>query len=148
MSLIEFPDISFDNWRRWDERPRPSHDYEVPYEFGILGIYILAAAELKPGNSVAPNPKDLPQEVLYIGMSTHVDSRLEKHHMAVSRYKAEYSDASCQNLWFSTWLSDWTNTALSKRISPVAEATLAFYERGIILMYVRKFECLPALNRK
>lgn len=145
MSLIEIPYLLFDDCRKWSSRPRPSQDFDVPLGFGILGLYVLAAsAEEPPPLSTA----DLPKEVVYIGMSRHVDRRLERSHNGVSLYKSTYSDAACTSLWFSVWRSEWSSGAHRFGVDPIALATVAVYERAVILAYARKHGELPALNRE
>jgi hypothetical protein len=110
---------------------------------------MIAAADAKPGNTNSPDPANLPKEIFYIGMSSHVDGRLEKHHKAVAQYKMNAGPGGHQKLWFSTWDAAWTNSW--PRTSPksiVEAATLAFAERGLILAYALKHGCRPAMNRE
>ena len=145
--LFEVPHLAFAKWRKWIARPRPSHDMDVPSEFGMLGLYMLACSDTTPpGNSTSPDTADLPEEVIYIGMSRHVDRRLESSHNAVARYKKKYADEPCSGLWFSSWSSEWSSWS-SKTCGPVERATLVFYERALILAYAKRFGRLPALNR-
>lgn len=146
MAQLEIPKLAFNGWRKWSARPRPSQNFEVPLEFGILGLYLLAEAEGIPGDDLAPNSENLPEEVLYVGMSTHVDRRLERTHNAVTRF-ADSKGANMNNLWFAVWQSEWTNTNLKQSRGIIALATLAVYERALILAYARKFGRLPNLNR-
>lgn len=148
MHLMNIQKLQFGAWRKWRERPRPSQDRDVPPDFGILGIYILASSETKPGAVDYPSTTNPQEEIVYIGMSGNVDRRLERTHGAVVRYKTMYSDPSCRKLWWSIWCSDWTNMSSRTPAGVLAAATLAAYERGLILAYAQAHKHLPSLNRE
>jgi hypothetical protein len=118
----------------------------VSLEFGILGLYLLAEADVKPSSGHALKAGELPEEVVYIGMSRHIDRRLEKTHHAVTRY-TKSENAELSRLWFATWQSEWTNFGLKRKGGLVGLATLALYERALILLYAKKYGRLPKLNR-
>ena len=118
----------------------------VPEAFGVIGLYVLAAS------TETPNPLDFsdedafPPEVIYIGTSTHVEQRLERHHGAVSRYRKNSSDAQCQKLWFSYWHSEWSHDKGHQKPMPLALASVAFHERALLLAYVVQYGRYPILN--
>lgn len=145
MPLIEVSSLRFWDWQKWDARPRPSRELDVPKDFGMLGLYLLAASDARPGSTDAPSVADLPEEVIYIGMSNFVERRVERYHTKVLEYRKSYADESCQKLWFSTWQSEWSNDSPS---GTVASASLAFCERALILAYADKHGHYPALNCK
>lgn len=143
MTFLDIPDLSFDKWRKWAERPRPSLDLDVFSEFGIIGLYILAEFTSDLDVAAAVNLKELPEKILYIGMSTNVHRRLEKTHRAIQMYLAqEYADTS------TTWQSDWHNSSPKRPYGIISRATLALYERALNLVYARKYARFPKLNRE
>ena len=146
MPTVEIPTIAFSEWRRWYARSRPSREFDVPADFGILGLYVLAAADLILVEQPAEE-RFLQTDVLYIGMSTHVEQRLAYTHKAVSTYRTEFNDQQCSKLWFSSRHSDWNNRDLRKPHGAVALATVALYERFLLLSYAGKHGQFPRLNR-
>ena len=104
----------------------------------------------EPGSPpIATDPyKQLQAHVLYIGKSTQVEQRLERTHKAVAKYRVQFDDKHCEKLWFSTWHSDWTSMESDGRRKAVNLASMAYYERAVILAYVRKHGRLPVLNRE
>lgn len=148
MALIEIPHLRFDPWKRWTGRDRPSQEFDVPESFGILGLYVLAVShEGPPAGQPAFSSEELPEAIVYVGMSTHVDRRLELAHKAVSRYREDSSDLNCANLWCARWYSDWSNSPGSSDIV-VQLATIAVYERALIHAYASKYGRLPKFNRE
>lgn len=144
-TMFEVPHLQFSTWKSWKSRPRPSSELDVPSEFGILGIYLLSSWYEGPPTK-PPEPKDLPAEMVYVGMSRHIDQRLEQRHSAVVRYRVECSDIACQRLYFATWRSDWSSRSISS-MSPTARARLLLYERALIVLYAEKHGRLPRFNR-
>ena len=143
--MIEVPPLHFSAWKPWRHRSLPSQDYEVPAGFGILGLYLLAHWKDAPP-STRPDAAKLPAEVFYIGMSRHIDQRLEQPHGSVERYKREFEDRARAHLYFSTFSSGWSSHSHAST-DPVQRAELAFYERGVILRYARTHGRLPLFNR-
>ena len=92
--------------------------------------------------------RHLQPQVVYIGMSTHVERRLERNHAGVARYRKHFEDPKCKNLWVSIWHSDTTNWDLGKPAGVVGCATIALYERALLLAYALKHLRLPVLNRR
>ena len=75
---MDEPVVRFSKWKKWIYRDRLSEEFDVPDDYGLLGVYLLAA----------PLPSDqelyhLAPEVIYIGMSSHVTKRLDKNHVTV-----------------------------------------------------------------
>jgi len=143
-ALADYEHIWFDPWKPWHMRYRPSLDFEVPESFGIFGIYLIAAFQSTPVKKEI-EPTSLPKEVVYIGMSSHVDRRLEKSHSAVRKYRRETGDERCENLWYGRAYSSWSN-GVSGNIE-MARAYIVYYERALILEYTRANEALPKYNR-
>ena len=143
MPQLDLPQFTFSQWERWRSRPRPSQVFDVPAEFGIRGLYLLANSESAPIAEDYADEKYLHPQVIYIGESSHVDQRLERTHNAVRRYREANGDANCDKLWFSVWRSQWTNWDRA-----LAGASLALYERALLLAYVKRHEKYPALNRR
>jgi len=148
MLQIDVSAVRFNSWYRWSLRPRPSQEFDVPVNFGILGLYVLGTGEDKPGAGLAPSGSDLPADIVYIGSSAHVDRRLERWHDAVARYKREFGDDRCSRLWISIWYSDWTNSWEGTGRGVVAQTRLLAYERALIHAYAVQNGRLPALNRE
>lgn len=138
------PEIQFDDWARWDARAKLADELDVPESFGIFGLYLLAHSVGMPETSLG-SKKHLSENVIYIGMSSHVDSRLENHHSKVAEYKTEYDDPSCKNLWLTTWMSDQTNDS---KTQTYGRTYTSFLERLLILEYVEKFGNLPRFNKE
>ncbi len=149
MANLEVPPLLFTEWHRWIARSRPSQNLDVPPEFGILGLYLLARsdAEAFPAE-LGTDERHLHSQVVYIGMSTHVEQRLERTHAGVRRYREHFEDSRCKNLWFSVWHSDISNWHLEKPAGVVARATIALYERALLLAYAKKHGRLPLLNKR
>src|SRR5205807_6869406 len=113
----------------------------------LLGLYLLAAADQDP--NVGDTKKEyLKSEVVYIGMSTNVDQRLERTHKAVARYCRNYTDPGGQRLWFSLWQPGWTNRERSSARRAVRLASIALYERVLLLAFATEHGFLPVLNRE
>lgn len=142
--LADYEHIGFDPWRPWAHRDRPSQDYEVPESFGIFGIYLIAEFQ-NPPKKLEIDTSSLPKEVIYIGMSSHVDRRLEKSHSAVRKYRSETGDEQCRNLWYARAYSEWSNGYAEG--ARIASAYIAYYERALILEYTRANQQLPKYNR-
>ncbi|KVC70607.1 hypothetical protein [Burkholderia ubonensis] len=82
MAAIEIPAIEFPQWRRWAHRERSSRNSDVPVSFGLLGIYMLATSDVDAESAIGAD-RYLDEAVIYIGMSAHVEQRLERSHEAV-----------------------------------------------------------------
>nr|WKF58243.1 hypothetical protein HUO10_002741 [Paraburkholderia busanensis] len=149
ITRMDIPQIIFDDWSRWNDRGRPSHEIDdVPSDFGCLGLYLLATSDVD-SHTGAGSAKHLHPGVLYIGMSTHVDRRLERYHSAVRAYRREQDDRTCQRLRFSAWRSEWSMYARPGIAKPVVEiAALKLYERALLYEFARKYGRLPPLNRE
>ena len=143
--MFDFPVVSFDVWRRFSTRPRLADEHSVPPDFGILGIYLLSAWESDPAPSEATK-RHLSESVIYIGMSTHVMRRLDRHHDAVRRYSAEFNDPERKRLFYSQWESDWTNSDREHIVRNLA--LLKYIESALIAQYAVQFHRRPALNRE
>lgn len=142
--ITEYKHISFDDWKPWDLRLKLSEEFDVPEEFGIYGIYLVAEFETAPEVRKI-TPISIPEEVIYIGMSSHVDRRLEKSHSAIRKYMEESGDSNCEKLWFGRAQSSWTNSQLEGQA--VATAYMAYYERALILEYTRSYGKFPRFNK-
>lgn len=147
MTSIAVPNFGFTEWRRWSTRARPSQDFDVPRSFGILGLYLLAVSESDLSATAGTADQYLQQHVIYIGKSTHVEQRLERTHQAVARYRTQFDDNKCKSLWFSVWHSGWSNMQHDISREAIALASIALYERALILDFVQKNGRLPVLNR-
>lgn len=147
MVNIEVPRIIFGEWRKWRTRFRPSQDMDVPTNFGILGLYLLAAHETEIAPDESPEERHLNERVVYIGLSAHVEQRLERTHHAVAKYREDFADTKWTNLWFTVWHSDWNNREHDTSRKTVALASIALYERALLLAYAKKHGRLPALNK-
>ena len=139
---------AFEKWISWGHRPklRDGDIQGVPRRFGLFGLYLLAHAE--DGTSLegaAGSDRHLLSNVVYIGMSTHIDQRLSAH-SAVRRYRQRYDDRQCSRLWLSVWHSGTTSFADTSSRS-IAHTELALLERLLLWQYAHTFKRLPALNR-
>lgn len=139
----DIPDLVFSPWRHWKGRPRPSKQLDVPVDWGLLGLYLLASEDALVALDQPGHKRHVASQILYIGMSRHVDRRLEKHHSGVRRYKERYGDADGAKLVFSMWQSSWSNTVENS----VHDAALAMYERILLWEFAKANGRLPALNR-
>jgi hypothetical protein len=148
MAQLVVPDLPFGLWRAWRDRDRPSVELDgVPSDFGCLGLYLLATSEVDD-DTAAVQGKRLHPAVVYIGMSTHVDRRLERDHNGVRAYRKEEVGRACQRLRYSAWRSAWTMYAgRGTPASAVEMAALAFYERALLYDFARVHGRLPRLNR-
>ena len=147
--MLQIPTLSFSRWVPWRHRLHIADELDVPTEFGILGIYLLASWPDAPP-ATPPDPKDLPSEIIYVGMSKHIDRRIEKPHAAVLRYVLDCEDNACERLYFSTWRSEWSSW--SGRMSadpsaPIKRARLHLYEQALIVRYAQTNGRLPKFNR-
>jgi hypothetical protein len=145
MAAIEIPVIEFAQWKRWAHRQRPSREFDVPIGFGLLGIYILATSAVDVESSIGAD-KYLDEAVIYIGMSAHVEQRLERSHEAVKAYKRQSGDLATNNLRFTVWHSGATKGPHERKGPVVQAATIAIYERVLLLKYAEKFGRLPRFN--
>lgn len=149
MNPPDLPVFRFSSWEHWSTRSRPSTDLDgVPEAFGILGVYMLAASAAKPTAIDLTKSTHLPSEVVYVGLSCQVEQRLERSHSAVRRYREQQADTGCNNLWYCHWRSDWSRHRGIREAAPLAYASIALYERALILAYVKQYGKLPALNRR
>lgn len=144
MQLV-VPNLPFGPWHAWHNRDRPSVELDgVPSAFGCLGLYLLATSEVDDDKAAVPE-KHLHPAVIYIGMSTHVDRRLERDHSGVRAYRKEEVDRACHRLRYSVWRSEWTMYA--GHGGPAVElAALALYERALLYDFARVHGRLPRLN--
>lgn len=145
MATIEIPVIEFPQWSQWAHRERPSQNFDVPVGFGLLGIYLLATSDVDTV-SVVGIDRYLDEAVIYIGMSKHVEQRLEGSHDAVKAYKQESGDLGAKHLRFTVWHSGATKGPYERKGSAVAAATIAMYERVLLLKYAETFGRLPRFN--
>ncbi|SAK70302.1 hypothetical protein AWB82_04209 [Caballeronia glebae] len=146
MATIEISAIEFPHWKKWANRERPSRNFDVPVGFGLLGIYVLATSEVDAGLS-AEADRDLNEAVIYIGMSEHVERRLEQRHDAVDAYKQQSGDIAAENLRFTIWHSGAAKGQYERKAPVVAAATIAVYERVLLRQYAEKFGRLPRFNK-
>lgn len=148
MAALDIPIFAFSKWWRWRSRSRTSQDLDVPANFGLLGLYLLAMSESDLSSQASKGESHLQEQVIYIGMSTHVDQRLERTHLGVRRYRKVYGDNQCLKLSFSTWHSEATNSNLQRPAGVVACSEVALYERVLLLAYARQHGRLPVLNKR
>ena len=138
---MEEPEVDFSKWRKFKNRDRLSEDFDVPDDFGLLGVYLLAS----------PLPSDqelhhLAGEVIYIGMSSHVTKRLDRSHKAVRQYRDEIGDDSVENLYYSEWSSPWSNWDQKSTIGQAQLAYIHYVERKLLWEYAKKHGGLPRFN--
>jgi hypothetical protein len=138
---MDEPEVCFSKWRKYIYRDRLSEESDVPDDYGLLGVYLLAS----------PLPSDqelyhLAPEVIYIGTSSHVTKRLDKSHKAVCQYKDEFGDNSIENLYYSEWLSPWSNWDQNSNIGQAQLAFIHYTERKLIWEYAQKHHRLPRFN--
>jgi hypothetical protein len=145
MAAIEIPAIEFPQWRRWAHRERPSWDLDTPVGFGQLGIYMLATSDVGDDSAIGAD-RYLAEAVIYIGMSAHVEQRLERSHESVKAYKQQSGDLAADNLRFTVWHSGATKGPYERKAPVVEAATIAVYERVLLLKYAEKFGRLPRFN--
>ena len=138
---MDEPKVYFSEWRKWIYRDRLSDDFDVPDDFGILGIYLLAAP--LPSQD---EPRHLAPEVIYIGLSSHVTRRLDKSHEVVQQYRKESGDNEAVNLFYSEWLSPWSNWDQNTNIGKSQLAYIQYIERKLIWDYAKKYHELPKFN--
>ena len=138
---MDEPKVYFSKWRKWIYRDRVSDNFDVPDNFGILGIYLLAAP-LPSQNEIL----HLAPEVVYIGMSSHVTRRLDKSHKAVQQYQKDSGDNEAANLYYSEWLSPWSNFDENTDIGKSRLAYIQYIERKLIWDFAKKYQRLPKSN--
>lgn len=145
MAAIDIPPIEFPGWKRWANRELPSRNFDVPAGFGLLGIYLLATSDVDD-KSATGTDRYLDEAVIYIGMSAHIEQRLERSHKAVNAYKQQSGDLAAQDLRFTVWHSGATRGAYERKAPVVEAATIAVYERVLLLKYAEEFGRLPRFN--
>lgn len=141
--MIKEPNIIFSKWRRWSHRHCLTEDFDVPRDFGILGIYLFASPE--PTDSIK---RHILSNVIYIGMSTHITRRLDKRHKAIRQYQEIFNDPGEQQLYFCEWQSPWTNWDIKKESGAEQLAFVRYIERKLIWEYAKKFHRLPIFNKR
>jgi len=134
------PKVEFSIWKKLKNRDRLRDDFDVPEDFGLMGVYLLAS----------PFPSDhglhhLAGEVVYIGMSGHVTKRLDQSHEAVRKYRDETGDVSVENLYFSEWISPLSKQYRNGDNKPQL-AYFHYIERKLIWEYAKKHNRLPKYN--
>ena len=134
-------EVNFSTWTKWQFRERLSEEFDVPEDFGILSVYLLASPQ--PSDQ---KPHHLANEVFYIGMSSHVTSRLDKSHKAVCQYRLKSGDDAVENLYFSLWSSDWSNSHQNNNTHKTRLAYIQYVERKLIWEYANRYGELPSLN--
>ncbi len=138
---MDEPKVCFSKWRKYILRDRLSEESDVPKDYGLLGVYLLAP----------PFPSDnglyhLSPEVICIRMSRLITQRLEKYHKAISKYKKESRDFSLKNLYYTEWLSPWSNWNQYDDSGQVKLAFIHFTERKLIWEYAKRHHRLPKYN--
>jgi hypothetical protein len=146
MDINSEPEPSFSPWNAWRHRERTADDLDVPREYGVPGLYLLATSEICSVNHTHSSPRHLSQNVIYIGMSKQVTQRLERHHKAVGRYRIEMADNKCERLMYSQWMPYWRSNVISVANKVRDLAYVRFLERKLIWEYVQAFGTLPRLN--
>ncbi len=143
-------DIYFISWDAWEKREKATWDCDVPTDFGLAGLYLLANFKDERDVTNESPPTHLDPNVIYIGVSDSPIHRLGSNsHGAVNRYKAKFKDPSLSNLYCTHWQSRITNYELKNSESGEAKRTYFLYlERKLIWEYATRFNRLPALNRK
>jgi hypothetical protein len=141
------PKAVFSDWRPWGLRERTSEQFDVPRDFGILGIYLLAFSTNGPPPPSSPTERHLLPNVIYVGMSGHVMRRLERAHTAVNSYRKLFDDVSGKKLYFCQWDTDWPNSATGDKAS-VQNAALRYVEAKLIAEHALKNGRRPKLNRQ
>jgi hypothetical protein len=139
---MDEPEVYFSNWNKWKYRERLADDFDTPDDFGLLGVYLLAA-QLPADQEL----HHLAPEVIYIGMSTHVTKRLDKTHKAVCEYRHEFGDSKGEKLYYSDWLSPWSNWNQDDNLGQAQVAFIHYIERKLIWEYAKKHHALPRFNR-
>ena len=132
--------MHFSKWCKWENRDRLNDDqnFEIPEDFGLLGIYLLA---ISPNLYEKVNHSS--KEIVYIGMSTNVLKRLDKSHKAVKKIKTDYG---LQNLYYAEHNTGHANTNLENDEGRVNLALLHYLERKLIWEYADKNKKLPEYN--
>ncbi|WP_429406996.1 hypothetical protein [Paraburkholderia sp. MM5482-R1] len=146
MKPLDLPDMRFSAWTPWRHRQRLAEEFDVPLEFGLYGIYLLATDDVDHLTSNDSDDRHLHPAVMYVGMSTHVDRRIDRHHQAVVDYATSTGDVRKAKLRYSMWQSDW-NTYGDEKQRTYAKALVALCERALLFSYVEAYGRLPVLNR-
>ncbi len=129
----------FSDWRRWKYRERTADDSDVPKDFGVLGLYLLAISP-----SMESKPSHTDKSIVYIGMSKHVMKRLEKSHDAVKKIKLVHG---LNELYYADFGIDVNNQCLHSDKGKVQLAYLRYLERKIIWEYANINNSLPEFNK-
>ena len=140
--MIKEPTVHFTDWRNWIARDRLADIKDIPKDFGVLGIYLLAAFESSDPPESESTARHLHPDVIYIGMSENVTKRVDKHHGAVHRYRQKSMYNKTAKLYCCDWQSQWTN--FDKR--PPELACIRYIERKLIWEFANMFNRMPEMN--
>jgi len=139
---MEDPEVCFSKWKKFIQREQLGGGNDVPDDFGLLGVYLLAS--LLPSDE---KPHHLAPDVIYIGMSSHVTRRLDRSHHAVRQYKDDSGDNYLDKLYYSDWMSQWDNRKPNSDIGRAQLAFIYYIERKLIWEYAKKHQRLPMCNK-
>jgi hypothetical protein len=146
MRRLHADDVFFSNWTSWHSRERLDALDDVPHDFGISGLYLLARFETPEDSKSRCEPFHLNPNIIYIGVSRSTIHRLGRNHGTVARYKSTFSDVTLSNLYCSVWQSEISNYEI-QRGNAIARSFLLYVERKLIWEYTCTFDRLPRLNR-
>ncbi|MDW1848885.1 hypothetical protein R7E49_24195, partial [Vibrio sp. Vb2110] len=137
----DFEGLYFGDWKPWSSLSNSWKHQDIPQQFGIYGVYLLATFDSE--EKVKPfSPENMPSDIIYIGMSSHIDRRLSSSHKAIKRYRKISGDRALEKLWVIKADSKWNNS----RDKIEGQAYVAYWERLLLLNYVRAYKTFPLLN--
>ena len=131
----------FSAWTPHWSRPRPSMCLDVPYRFGLCGLYVIAKCHDRPKES--GSEQHLNPAVVYIGQSfAGLEQRLEYHEVV-----RRISLGTAGDIWMSTWHIGWTTFDFkSKSSREMAQKLLLCVEADLIRAYRARHGHLPEQN--
>ena len=139
----DFTGLYFGNWQKWYDAT--NNDWkrdDVPEGFGIFGVYLFA--NLEPDEIEKPfETANMPRSILYIGMSSHIDQRLSSTHQAIEKYLKLEGKNSLEKLYVMKGYTTLTNN-IQSRVE--GQAYTAYWERLLLLNYVKAYKEFPILN--
>ncbi|EMN7345174.1 hypothetical protein ACN930_004683 [Vibrio parahaemolyticus] len=82
----DFEGLYFGDWKPWSSLSNSWKHQDIPQQFGIYGVYLLATFDSEEKVKLFA-PENMPSDIIYIGMSSHIDRRLSSSHKAIKRYR-------------------------------------------------------------
>ncbi len=138
--LVKFDRKEFERWVPW--KHRSEHRTVKPRG----GVYLFGhfAKDPKGSNLKQPSRKDLPEQVVYIGSTHHLNDRPLKTHSHLDKFRDVFRDPDLKRLYISVCRFEETNDDLAYVFRPYN----VYVEAQLIWEYTKKFGHHPKLHFK